>query len=179
MKGKVREAQDVDEHEDEQKVSKTQRKRHVEALQDLGRVLLELEPSALAKFGLPERLYEAILEAQSIKANGARRRQLQYIGKLMRDVDGEQIQLQIEAFQDGSQARKRYDRLIEGWRDRLINDTNGLTALLAEYPSVDREATSKLIVQAREEIQNSVATPKAFRQIYRMLKALIPFVLTE
>lgn len=165
------------EESSEEPVSKSQRKRTVEALQKLGGALVELEPAALKKFDMPENLRDALIEAQKLKANGARRRQLQYIGRLMREVDGESIQQQLEAFQDGSQTRKRYDRLIESWRERLLNDSNGLTAFMVEYPEANREELFQLINDARTEIQKAVPTPKAFRQLYRDLKKLIPFSL--
>ncbi len=157
--------------------SKSQRKRDVEALQNLGGRLIELEPADLKRFDLPERLYEAILEAQSIKANGAKRRQLQYIGKLMRDADGVTIQQQLEAFQDGSQARKRYEKLIEAWRDRLLNDPDSFDLFVKEHQDIDQEMLKTLVVEARLEIEQSNPSPKAYRKLFKMLKALMPFLL--
>ena len=81
--------------------SKTQRKAAMHALQDLGEALVELEPRRFAdvarELALPERLVEAVEQARSIKAWGARRRQLQYIGKLMREVEAEPIRRRLEA----------------------------------------------------------------------------------
>ena len=67
--------------------SKTQRKEMMHALQDLGRELVELEPSRVATLGLPEQLSEAIALARKLTRHEAKRRQMQYIGRLMRDVD--------------------------------------------------------------------------------------------
>ncbi|MES2207380.1 MAG: ribosome biogenesis factor YjgA [Pseudomonadota bacterium] len=166
------------ETQDDEPPSKSQRKRDVEALQQLGGRLIELEPADLKRFELPERLHEAILEAQSIKANGAKRRQLQYIGKLMRDADGDSIQQQLEAFQDGSQSRKRYEKKVETWRDRLLDDSNAFTVLVEEYPDIDQEALKALIAEARIEKNQANPSPKAYRKLFKTLKTLMPFLLT-
>lgn len=157
--------------------SKSQRKRDVEALQKWGERLVELEPSALKQFNLPDDIYDAIIEAQRLTAHGAIRRQRQYIGRLMRDLDASVLERQWAAFQDGSQVRKRYDARIEHWRERLLNEPTGLAALLQEYPEADRDQFTKLIQQARTELAAQATTPLAFRQLYRSLKVLMPFSL--
>jgi ribosome-associated protein len=170
-------------------VSKTQRKRDMENLQRLGEALVKLDTQSLALFSLSDSLKEAILEAQQIKAHGALRRQLQYVGKLMRDVDADRLQQEFNAFQDGSQTRKRYDLAIEQWRERLLHEPQALDALVAAYPQTDADLFRELVAHAKEELDyNEKAAahastgmkpkpPVAFRKLYQQLKTLIPFAL--
>jgi ribosome-associated protein len=160
--------------------SRSQRKRDAEAMQKWGVLLVkQVDAAALKQFELPEEVYDAIVEGQRLTANGAIRRQMQYIGRLMSVLDPVMMQRKWDAFQDGSQVRKRYDLLLESWRERLLNDSNGLAVFMSEYPEADRDTFARLIPAARDELTKKVATPKAFRQLYRLLKVLIPFSLGE
>ena len=164
--------------EEDDPPSKSQRKRDVEALQVLGVRLVELEPGELKQFDLPDGLMDAILEAQGITANGGRRRQLQYIGKLMRNADGESIQRQLDVFQDGSKARKRYEKHIETWRDRLLSDSDAFAELVQEHPNVNQESLRALVAEARVEKEKQNPSPVAYRKLFKTLKTLMPFLLT-
>lgn len=146
------------------------------ALQDVGEALVDLEPrqlrALLAQVDLPERLRDAIVEARTITAWGARKRQMQYIGKLMREVDPAPIEQWLADLAHGRQQGARRQHAIEGWRDRLIAEPEALDQLAAEHPGLDRSRLRALIAHAREE-RDRAAPPRAYRELFRALKTLL------
>ncbi|UAB69891.1 ribosome-associated protein [Vibrio sp. SCSIO 43132] len=152
-------------------VSKTEMKQDMEALQKLGEELVELKPAVLDKFPLNEDLRDAIADAQRFK-NEARRRQLQYIGKLMRTEDPEPIQAALDKVRNKhSQATAELHKL-EQLRDRVIAEGDSAIADVIElYPTADRQRLRQLARQAKKEKQGN-KPPKAFREIFQTLKAL-------
>jgi ribosome-associated protein len=155
--------------------SKTRRKAEMHALQDLGEALVGLDAKRLAELaaevGLPERLHDAIREARSITAWGGRKRQMQFIGKLMRDLDAAPIQRRLDAWAQGHDIDTARQRAIERWRDRLLAEPDALDALAAEYPRLDRPRLRALLARARDERVRG-GPPHAFRELFRELKAL-------
>ena len=154
-------------------VSKTRRKAEMHALQDLGVALVELEPrhfeAMLHEIELPDRLREAIVDARAITAHGGRKRQLQYIGKLMREVDPEPITHWLDRLAHGRQQDAARLHSVERWRDRLLADADPLDALMAELPTLDRPRLRALIAKARDE-RTRGAAPHAYRDLFRALK---------
>ena len=146
------------------------------ALQDLGVTLVELPPQRFAELAredeLPERLVEAIVEARSITAWGGRKRALQYVGKLLRDIDPEPILRRLDAWAHGHDVDTARERALELWRERLIAEPAALDALTVEYPGLDRSRFRALIGRARDERERGTP-PHAFREIYRELKGLL------
>jgi ribosome-associated protein len=152
--------------------SKTQRKKTVHALQGLGEELVELPAERLATIELPERLRDAVMEARSITAHEARRRQMQYIGKIMRKVDAEPIRAALEVWRAKSDAHTAGHKRVEIWRDRLLADADAVGALVAEYPAANVPKLRALMDGAlRERAANQ--PPRAFRQLYQALRELI------
>src|SRR5207248_5061947 len=121
----------------EQPVSKTQRKKEMHALQALGAELVELPESQLEALALPEHLAQAVREAKRITAHEGKRRQMQYIGRLMREVDPAPIRERVDAISMGSAASAASHRRLEAWRERLLADDEALTGFAAEYPGAD------------------------------------------
>lgn len=152
-------------------VSKTELKRDMEELQKLGEELASLKPSVLEKFPLSEDLAEAIKDAQRFK-NEARRRQLQYIGKLMRFEDPEPLQAALDKVRNKhSQATAELHKL-EQLRDRIVEEGDSAIADAMDlYPSADRQRLRQLARQAAKE-KASGKPAKAFREIFQVLKAL-------
>jgi ribosome-associated protein len=157
--------------------SKTRRKAEMHALQDMGEILVGLDSKRLAMLAeeaaLPPRLVEAILEARSITAWGARKRQLQYVGRLMRDVDPEPIRRRLDLWAHGHAVDSAHQHALEQWRDRLIAEPAALDLLAATRPRLDRPRFRALIARARDE-QARGQPPHAFRELFRELKALDP-----
>ena len=153
--------------------SKTQRKKAMLDLQALGEELVDLSREQLAKFALPEILLDAILEAKRVTKHEARRRQGQYIGRLMRDVDTQNIRLQLDRIKGKSAQLTAYMHRLERWREQLIEDESALDNLATEHPGCDSQHLRRLIRIAREE-REELKPPKAFRQLFQRLKELIP-----
>ncbi|MDH5371080.1 MAG: DUF615 domain-containing protein [Gammaproteobacteria bacterium] len=158
-------------HEDEQ-ISKSQRKRDAEAAQQLGKNLLSLSINDLKTIELPENLTKALDDARRIKQNSALKRQLQYIGKLMRTVDIEPIQEQyLKLTNHYGQDVKKFHQL-EIWRDRLLADGDkALEELINEMPNTDRQHLRQLMRQSAKETKLK-KPPKSAREIFKYLKTL-------
>ncbi|NVD07604.1 ribosome-associated protein [Vibrio sp. JPW-9-11-11] len=152
-------------------VSKTEMKRDMEELQKLGEELVELKPSVLEKFPLSEDLADAIKDAQRFK-NEARRRQLQYIGKLMRFEDPEPLQAALDKVRNKhSQATAQLHKL-EQLRERVVEKGDeAINEVMELYPDADRQRLRQLARQASKE-QKAGKPAKAYREIFQILKAL-------
>jgi ribosome-associated protein len=152
--------------------SKSQRKRDVEALQDLGTLLVKLPEGQFKRIELPDQLREAVAACRKITQNGALRRQKQYIGKLMRSIDPAPIQAQIDAFNGASAAENAKLHQAEKWRDKLIADNEALTLFLNAYPDTDATHLRQIIRNAREEAKLN-KPPKSFREIFRVIREVM------
>ena len=152
-------------------VSKTEMKTDMEALQKLGEELVTLKPSVLEKFPLSEDLALAIQDAQRFK-NEAKRRQLQYIGKLMRNIDPEPIQAALDKVRNKhSQATAELHKL-EQLRDRIVEEGDAaISEVMEMYPEADRQRLRQLARQANKE-KKANKPAKAFREIFQILKEL-------
>ena len=152
-------------------VSKTEMKRDMEELQKLGEELVNLKPSVLEKLPISEELAEATKYAQRFK-NEARRRQLQYIGKLMRFEDPESLQTALDKVRNKHPQETAALYKLEQLRDRMITKGNGAIADVLElYPQADRQRLRQLARRAIEEKKASKPA-KAYREIFQVLKAL-------
>ena len=149
-------------------VSRTKKKHAVEALQKLGAALVELAPAQLDAIDLPAPLLAAVREAHRITSHEARRRQLQYIGKIMRKVDPGPVRAALAAIDGQSAAARAQQKRLEGWRERLIGDDLALTAFASEHPAADLQALRTLIRNARKEIAEQ-KPPRAQRELFRVL----------
>jgi len=151
--------------------SKSRRKRDSAALQDLGAALVKLPGARLRKLDLPEALLGAVLEAQRITSHGAIRRQMQYIGKLMRDVDAAPIAAQLAAIHGESASAKAAFHVLEQWRERLLAEDQALTDWLARHPASDAQHLRQLIRNARKEAAEQ-KPPRASRTLFRLLREI-------
>ncbi|CAM3823067.1 ribosome-associated protein [Kerstersia gyiorum] len=160
--------------------SKSQVKREMHALLDLGKTLIELPVDRLKQLPLSESLYEAIRAAQRINSHGARRRQTHYVGKLMRDAPADAIRTQLDIWANGSRKQTAGLHRIERLRDRLMLDDQPLTDLLARHPGVDVQALRAQLRAARKEAAANAALPegrepqrKHYRALFQALKTLL------
>jgi ribosome-associated protein len=158
--------------EDDGIPSKTRRKQEMHALQDLGERLAELTPDKLAQLELPERLATAIDEYRRFNKWEARRRQMQYIGRLMRDIDAAPIIAQLDIWAGTSRAAVAGFHAVEEWRDRLLAEPGALDALVAAHPEADRAHMAMLIDRARTERAGG-RPPASFRLLFRELARLL------
>ncbi|GAA0825429.1 ribosome biogenesis factor YjgA [Ralstonia mannitolilytica] len=161
-----------DEDDPDTPKSKSQRKREVNALQDLGTALEALPKDKLAKVPLPETLADALREAKRITSHEGKRRQMQYIGKLMRaltDEDVEAIRRVMATFVGASKAETARLHAIERWRDRLIASDDAVTEFIAAHPDTDVQALRTLVRNARKEAQLA-KPPRSSRELFQMVK---------
>ena len=161
---------DIEQYGENQK-SKTQVKREMEALQQLGAKLINQKQEFLDKLPLGDELRAALRDALRIKQHEAKRRHLQYIGKLMRDVDPQQIQHAIDTQEAGTQAYTQYFHNLERWRDRLIADDDQLNDFTTEYPDADRQHLRQLVRNTRKEAELN-KPPASARKLFKYIREL-------
>jgi ribosome-associated protein len=149
--------------------SKTKKKQEMHELQALGAALVELSAAHLERMPLPEALAQAVHEARRISSHEAKRRQVQLIGRLMRELDPAPIRAQLAAVEGGSaQERARHQRL-EHWRARLMQDDGALTAFATEHRGADLQKLRALLRNARKEHKDG-KPPRAFRELFRVIR---------
>lgn len=152
--------------------SRSQLKREAEALQDLGRALVELSQARLDRIEMPEQLRDAVLLARRITAHGGKRRQMQFIGKLMRNIDADPIRAQLEALQQADRRAAQHFQQLEALRDRLLAEGDAaLGSVLERFPHADRQHLRNLIRQAQQE-QAGNKPPAAARTLFKYLREL-------
>jgi ribosome-associated protein len=149
--------------------SKTKRKQAMHELQALGVALVALPQAQRAALGLPAELADAVAEAQQITSREGRRRQLQYIGRLMRELDPVPIRAGLDRIAGRSAEDNARHHRLEQWRARLLDDDAALTDFASAHPTADLQALRALIRNARRE-QEEGRPPRAFREIYRVLR---------
>lgn len=158
--------------QDETEISKTKRKQAMNALQELGGALVALSEEQLARLALPETLREALRETRKIHQHGARRRQLQYIGKLMRGVDPAPIRAKLDQWDGASKAEAARLHRVEHWRNSLLERESALAELLTRYPGADAQHLRNLIRNARKEhLANK--PPKNSRLLFKALRDVL------
>lgn len=155
--------------DDAERPSKTRRKKDMHALQALGETLVELSSAQLAEVEMPEDLRDAVLEARRITGHEGRRRQMQYIGRLMRDIDPAPIRAKIDAWRGQSREATAHMHAIERWRERLIENDAALTEFANEHPGADLQALRAMIRESRRE-RAAERPPKHFRELFRLLR---------
>jgi len=153
--------------EDENLISRSQRKRDMEALQTLGKKLSELPKKYLNSFELDPTLLAAIKDYQRFTSNEGKRRQMQYIGKIMRTVDGEEIRLKFEGLDAEQRDQSRSHILAEQWRDRLLTGSQDeVTQFFAEYPNIEGQTFRQVVRAAvlEKKKQSAEQSEKAKKQ---------------
>jgi len=163
--------------------TKTDLKREMDALQKLGAELLTLRTDLFARLDLPEKLQDALAEARRITNFEGKRRQMQFVGKLMRKLDDDTvaaIQAALEEQHSGSAAEKLALHQAEHWRDRLIAGDEALALWMQQFPDTDTQQLRALIRQARKDappedkaaVSQGLAPRKgrAFRELFQLVR---------
>ncbi len=152
--------------------SKTRRKKDADALQQLGTDLLELPETDWTRLSLPESLIDALREMKCIHSRGALKRQRQFIGRLMRDVDPEPIQQHFEQLRQKTRRQVQAHHMLEQWRDRMIEEDDAvIEAYIQENGNADRQHLRQLVRQARKE-RDLNKPPKSARTLFRYLREM-------
>ena len=152
-------------------VSKSEMKREMERLQQLGKRLTELNTGQWQTLTISDVLHAALVESKRLKNHEAKRRHMQYIGKLMRDENWELIQQQVDLLDPSSEASGRRIGQMEKWRERLIKDAKAMNAFIDEYPDVDRQHLRNLIRNASKEMSSEPAKPgSGYKKLFQFIK---------
>lgn len=154
-------------------ISKTQVKKEMLALTALGDRLVNLTERNLAKIPMPEELEEGVMTARRIKSHIAKKRQLQYIGKVLRRIDVEPIQAALNDIDQGDKLQTKHHHKLEKLRDKLINEGDkAINEALSTYPNLDRQQLRQLVRQANKEREQN-KPPAASRKIFKCLRESI------
>ena len=158
--------------EDDDFISKTRRKRQMRELQDVGAALVKLSNEQISRLDLPETLREAVLECKRFSKHEAIRRQMQYIGRIMRELDAGPIAAQLAAIEAPSKRQSALFHLAERWRTDLMGDPESVARFVREFPEADPRRLRDLVTAAQEE-QRTAKPPRHFRELFHVLNALI------
>jgi len=153
-------------------ISRTQLKLEAEKLQSIGLKLCDLSTSKLKALDLPSNLLEAILAMQKITSNGAKRRQSQYIGKLMRNFDTTELNTIITFWDQQELKEKQHFHNIELWRKKLVEEPGSVNDFLIKHPSDKKLILLDTIKEAIEE-KNQDKAPKYNRELFKLIKKII------
>ncbi len=152
--------------------SKSQVKRELHALVDLGERLTTLKPDLLNRLPLTDGLRRALADAPKHTANIARKRHILFIGRLMRDQDIDAILTLIDQLDASTRQYNERFHGLERWRDRLLGgDDSVLESFVSDYPEADRQHLRQLIRQAQHEAAQS-KPPAASRKIFKYIREL-------
>jgi len=167
-------------------ISKTDLKRESNALQKLGEDLLDLRTDLMQRLltqgHMPDLLHEALLAAKKITDFEGKRRQMQFVGKLMRKLDSQQVQAMRDALDvqhNGSAEETQLLHLAEAWRTRLLQDDSAMEAWQSSYPGTDSQQLRALVRQARKDgLPDKTAVSqglhprqgRAYRDIFQILR---------
>jgi ribosome-associated protein len=154
----------------ENSISKSQKKRNMIALQSVGEELVALSTDVINKMDLPDELRVAVLDAKRIpnSKHGGNKRQMQYIGRLMREVDCAPILAQLQALKAPNQKQTAQHHLAERWRERMLADATSVAAFAREFPEADAVALEKMLAAAKDDHAKQ-RPPKNFRVLYQTL----------
>jgi ribosome-associated protein len=158
---------------EEQRQSKSARKREAASLQELGVRLAALPDQEIKALNLPDSLFAALRDLRRLPSHGAQVRQRQYIGKLMRNIDPEPVLAKLAERKQRHDVEIRYFQRIERWRDRLLSEPATAAAeLLQEYPHADRAELMRLLDKAeRERLEQR--SPVGARELFAFLRQLL------
>ncbi|MGY6631959.1 MAG: ribosome biogenesis factor YjgA [Wenzhouxiangella sp.] len=158
---------------DDLRPSKTQLKAEANRRQKLGEALAALPASRRAAIPIDEALEEAITLYLGMRANEAKRRQRQYIGRLLRDVDVSAIEKAIDDFNAGRVANAESLHRAETWRDELIGSDEAITRWLAQFPQTDVQHLRSLVRQARkagDQADPEARKSRSYRELFKLVR---------
>jgi ribosome-associated protein len=158
--------------EEDDFISKTRRKRQMTELQELGAALVRLSPDELARIDMPEALREAVLECRRFNKHEAIRRQMQYIGKIMRDLDAGPIAEQVSALHAPTRAQTALFHRAEQWREEMLSDPEAVARFVREFPEVDAHRLRAFASAVHAE-RAAGKPPRQYREMFHALNAIL------
>jgi ribosome-associated protein len=163
---------DGDEMGDENLISKTRRKRQMHELQEIGVALTRLRTDQLARIEMPDDLREAVVECRKMTKHEAIRRQLQYIGRVMRELDTGSIAAQLDAMHAPTHRQTALFHRAERWRSDILADPKAIERFAGEFPGADPRRLRELAAAALAERQAEQA-PKRYRELFQVINAIL------
>ena len=157
---------------DDDLISKTRRKKEMHDRQAVGAALTKLSAEQLARIELPAELRDAILEAKRFTRHEALRRQLQYIGRIMRDLDVGPIAAQLSAMHAPTHRQTALFHVAERWRDDFIADPGTITRFAQEFPRANITGLGELAKAAAAE-RAAEKPPKRYRELFHVINAIV------
>jgi ribosome-associated protein len=152
--------------------SKSARKRQMLSLQAMGESLLSLNDNQLSQIPIDDRLLSALRECRQIRSNSARKRHLQLIGKIMRNIDPGPIEHALDALHNTQQESTAAFHQLEQLREKILAaGVQGAELAMTHFPEADRQQLRQIILQHNRELQGH-KVPSASRKLYRYLKKL-------
>ena len=158
--------------EEDDFISKTRRKREMTELQDLGAALVKLSKEQLARIDMPESLRDAIDECRRFTKHEAIRRQMQYIGRIMRNIDAGPIAAQLAEIEAPSKRQTALFHVAEQWRADMVESADAIARFVGEFPEADAKRLQELATQAREEKRTS-KPPRSYRELFHVLNSFL------
>lgn len=159
------------EEEEYYEKSRSQKKREVTKLQKLGESLMELSDDQIKAIDVEKELIDAVLLAKTMKRGNAKKRQLQYIGVLMRKIDHEPIEKALMMLENGISITGKKFSQVEKWRDGLLDGTIEVEFVIEEMPSIDRQKIRQLIRNCEKE-KKAGKPLKSSKKLYQYLKEM-------
>ena len=168
----IKKPEEVEDDSEFELPSKSQIKRDCDALLKLGEDLIKLKVTELDEIHLPEELDDAIREAQRLKSRSGLKRQRQYIGKIMRTVDAEEVTKQFNKIKHKHDTNTASFKKTEHWRDKLLSEGHdAITEVIDVYPNIDRQHINQLVRQAHQDLKHE-KPPAAARKLFKYLREL-------
>jgi ribosome-associated protein len=158
--------------EDDDFISKSRRKREMTELQVAGAALVKLSREQIERLDIPEALREAVLECKRFTKHEAIRRQMQFIGRIMRKYDAGPIVAQLAVIEAPSKRQTALLHLAERWRGEMMSDPEAVARFVQEIPGADAHHLRELIAKAKKE-KDGDRPPKNFRELFHVLNALL------
>ena len=152
--------------------SKTELKKDSKKIQQFGRKISELTINNIEAFKFPLNIYEATIDLKNLKSNSAKKRQVQYLGKLLREIDLTDALIVMKQLKVSSQREIQRNHIIEGWRDKLLSNNESITEFVDEYPQIDRQSLRQAISNTQKEKKDN-KPPKYSKQLFKLLKDIV------
>ena len=153
-------------------ISKTELKKDSKKIQDFGRKISGLTINNIEAFKFPSNIYDATIDLKNLKSNSAKKRQVQYLGKLLREIDLTNAFLVMKQLEVSSQKEIQRNHIIEGWRDKLLSNNDSITEFIDEYPKIDRQSLRQTVSNAQKEKKDN-KPPKHSRQLFKLIKDIV------
>lgn len=158
---------------DTTEISKSERKREAERITQLGKTISELGEPDIRRLPLDDAVLDAVLTLRSITTRGARKRQLLYLGKLLRKSDLGELERGLAQLQQAAKTANQHFHAVEAWRDQLLQDgPDALSEFVRQYPECDRQRLRQLLRNARRE-QELNKPPKSSRELFKHLRDIM------